>query len=529
MEESSSMSNSKIGRRTFLGSGIAGLTILGTGNAAQNQTAPVVGTTSGKIRGQVINKVNTFKGVPYGTASRFMPAVKPTPWTGVRDTLEWGHEAPQGPHTEIPEVAATIPKSTTIVGEDCQVLNVWTNSLSGKRPVMVWLHGGGFTSGNGGYTMYDGANLARKRDVVAVTLNHRLNAFGYLYLAGLGGEKYTNSSNLGMMDIVLALQWIRDNVSKFGGDPNNVTIYGQSGGGGKVSTLLAMPAAKGLFHRAIIQSGAALKGLSVEAANTSARNFMTRVGAKTVDEMAGMPMDKLIQAAIALNAAPVSFTPVLDGKTLLEGPFDPAAPTLSADVPVLIGTVEYEVGFFPNTKFDPLNDAELQASVKQALRLKSDTDVDQVIAAYKKNRPGLTNLDYNLILASDNFRNGVVTEAERKSAQKAPVYMYYFTWQSPVRQGKLKSFHTLEIPFHQENVNEASSMTGEGSDRYALQDKMSLAWTNFARTGNPNHKGLPTWPAFEMTKRATMILGNDCRVVPDPNGDERRLVASLRT
>src|SRR5215475_11563943 len=252
MEESSSMSNSMIGRRTFLGSGIAGLTILGTGYAAQNQTTPVVETTSGKILGQVINKVNTFKGVPYGTASRFMPAVKPTPWTGVRDTLEWGHEAPQGPHTEIPEVAATIPKSTTILGEDCQVLNLWTNSLSGKRPIMVWLHSDGFTNENDGYTMYDGANLARKRDVVTVTLNHRLNAFGYLYLAGLGGEKYTNSSNLGMMDIVLALQWIRDNVSKFGGDPNNVTIYNQSSNGGKVSTLLAMPAAKGLFHRAII-------------------------------------------------------------------------------------------------------------------------------------------------------------------------------------------------------------------------------------------------------------------------------------
>jgi para-nitrobenzyl esterase len=268
------MSKSKIDRRTFLGTGLAGLTILGTGQAAQTKTGPVVETTSGKIRGMVINKVNAFKGVPYGTASRFMPAVRPAAWTGVRDTMEWGHEAPQGPHTEIPEVAATIPKSTTIVGEDCQVLNVWTNSLTGKRPVMVWLHGGGFTSGNGGYTMYDGANLARKRDVVAVTLNHRLNAFGYMYLAGVGGEKYANSGNVGMMDIVLALQWVRDNISKFGGDPGNVTIYGQSGGAGKVSTLLAMPPAKGLFHRAIIQSGAALKGVSIETANASAKNFM---------------------------------------------------------------------------------------------------------------------------------------------------------------------------------------------------------------------------------------------------------------
>jgi para-nitrobenzyl esterase len=522
------MSHSKIDRRTFLGTGLAGLTILGTDLAAQAKTGPVVETTSGKIRGLVINKVNAFKGVPYGTAKRFMPAVRPAAWTGVRDTIEWGHEAPQGPHTEIPEVAATIPKSATIVGEDCQVLNIWTNSLAGKRPVMVWLHGGGFSSGNGGYTMYDGANLARKRDVVSVTLNHRLNAFGYLYLAGTGGEKYANSGNLGMMDIVLALQWVRDNISKFGGDPNNVTIYGQSGGAGKVSTLLAMPAAKGLFHRAIIQSGAALKGQTIEAANSSARNFMTRVGAKTADEMAAMPMDKLIAAAIAQGGAPVNFSPVLDGKTLLSGPFDPTAPALSADIPLLIGTVEYEVAFFPTTKFDPIDDAALRTAVKQTLRLGSDGDADRVIAAYKKGRPGLANLDYNLIISSDSFRAGALTEGELKAAQKAPVYMYYFTWQSPVHQGKLKSFHTLEIPFHQENVNEASSMTGEGNDRLALQDKMSLAWSNFARTGNPNHKGLPEWPAFDSAKRATMVLNNECKVVNDPNGEERRLAASLR-
>ncbi len=522
------MSQSKLDRRQFLGVGAAGLTILGAGRGVDTKPGAVVETTSGKIRGLVIDKVNAFKGVPYGTAKRFMPAGKPAPWSGVRDTMEWGHEAPQGPHTEIPEVASTIPK--TVVGEDCQVLNVWTNSLTGKRPVMVWLHGGGFTSGNGCYTMYDGANLARKRDVVAVTLNHRLNAFGYMYLGGIGGEKYETSGNPGMMDIVLALQWVRENISKFGGDPNNVMIYGQSGGAGKVSTLLAMPAAKGLFHRAGIQSGAALKGQSIDAANNSARAFMNKLGAKTVDEMAAMPMEKLIPAAITPGGG-VNFSPVLDGKTLIDGPFDPAAPAMSSDIPVLIGTVEYEVGFFPFTKFGPMDDAALRASVKQTLRLgidSGDAAADRVIAAYKKGRPGLTNLDYNLILASDNFRNGAVIEAERKTAQKAPVYMYYFTWQSPVRQGKLKAYHTLEIPFHQENVDEAKGMTGEGKDRYALQDKMSMAWSNFARTGNPNHKGLPAWPAFDTTKRATMILSNEPKVVNDPNGEERRLVNSLR-
>jgi len=519
------MSQSQMNRRTFLGVSAAGLTILGTGRSADTKPGAVVETTSGKIRGLVIDKVNAFKGIPYGTATRFMPAAKPAPWTGVREAMEWGHEAPQGPHTEIPEVASTIPK--TVVGEDCQVLNVWTNSLNGKRPVMVWLHGGGFTSGNGCYTMYDGANLARKRDVVAVTLNHRLNAFGYMYLGGVGGEKYATSGNVGMMDIVLALQWVRDNISKFGGDPNNVMIYGQSGGAGKVSTLLAMPAAKGLFHRASIQSGAALRGQSIEAANSSAKAFMAKVGASTVDEMAAMPMDKLIAVAITPGGG-FNFSPVLDGKTLIDGPFDPTAPAISSDIPLLIGTVEYEVAFFPFTKFDPIDDAALHASVKQAVRATNDADADRVIAAYKKGRPGLTNLDYSLVIASDNFRNGPVIEAERKAAQKAPVYMYYFTWQSPVRQGKLKAFHTLEIPFHQENVDEAKGMTGEGKDRYALQDKMSMAWSNFARTGNPNHKGLPAWPPFDTTKRATMILSNEPKVVNDPYGEERKLMNSLR-
>jgi len=528
------MGNGQIDRRAFLGAGAAGCAglILGTTRAWASDTQPgaIVETSYGRIRGLVIDKVNAFKGIRYGAptsgANRFMPAVKPAAWTGVKEAMEWGEEAPQGPHTEIAEVATTIPKLS--VGEDCLALNVWTNSFSGKRPVMVWLHGGGFASGNGCYTMYDGANLARKRDVVTITINHRLNAFGYMYLTGVGGEKYANSGNLGQMDIIAALNWVKDNISRFGGDPNNVTIYGQSGGAGKVSTLMAMPAAKGLFHRAIIQSGAALRGATPEAATRSAEAFLAKVGAKSVDELQSMPTAQLIAAATGGAGGGIGgFGPVLDGKTLIDGPFDPTAPALSADIPVLIGSTEYEVTFFPNTRYDALDDAALLNAVKQALRT-DDANAEKVIAAYKKGRPGLTNLDYSLILASDNFRNSVVTEAERKSVQKAPVYMYYFRWQSPVSGGKLKSFHTLEIPFVMENVDEARGMTGEGKDRYALQDKISAAWTNFARTGNPNHKGLPNWPAFDTTKRATMLLNNDCRVANDPNGEERRLVASLR-
>jgi para-nitrobenzyl esterase len=492
---------------------------------------PVANTTSGKIRGVVQeNKVNAFRGIPYGAPTggpnRFMPPVKPESWTGIRETVEWGPEAPQGPHTEIPEVAATIPKLT--ISEDCLHLNVWTNGLDArsKRPVMVWLHGGGFTSGNSSYSMYDGANMARKHDVVNVTVNHRLNSFGFLYLADLGGPKYANASNCGILDVVAALEWVRDNIASFGGDPNNVTIFGQSGGAGKVSTLLAMPSAKGLFHRAIIQSGSNVKGVSRADATKTAQTLMNNLGVKTVDELQSVPMQQLITATLSTRG--LRLAPVVDGKTLPGDPFDPTAPALSAEIPLLIGSVEFEVNFFPATKLDPIDDTELHTAVKQATRA-DDAKVDQLIALYRKGRPKASDIDLSEIIASDGFRTPVITEGERKSAQTAPVYMYYFTWKSPVRDGKLKAFHTLEIPFALENVDEAKSMTGLGADRYPLQEKMSGAWAAFARTGNPNHKGLPKWPAFKTDQRATMIFDNQCEMVNDPHGEERLALAALRT
>src|SRR5215468_10098087 len=338
----------EIGRREFLGTGAAVL-IIGTtrGWAAETKPGPVVETTAGKIRGLMIEKVNAFKGIRYGASTagtnRFMPAVKPKSWTGVQDVLEWGQEAPQGPHTEIPEVASTIPRLT--VGEDCLALNVWTNSLRGKRPVMVWLHGGGFASGNGCYTMYDGANLARNHDVVAITINHRLNAFGYLYLAGIGGEKYAQSSNLGQMDIIAALQWVKENISKFGGDPNNVTIFGQSGGAGKVTTLMAMPSAKGLFHRAIAQSGSAFRGATRENATKATEQFLARLGLKSnqLDELQKLPWRRLREAFEMRPAIQgLAGGPVTDGKSLPRDQWYPDAPEVSANVPFMQGSVETE-------------------------------------------------------------------------------------------------------------------------------------------------------------------------------------------
>ena len=531
--------DSKIDRRSFLGGSAAaagalmgGLTTALKAAKTEAGSGPIAETTAGKIRGVMIDKVYAFKGVPYGAstagAARFMPPAKPQPWTDLKDTIAFGHRSPQQPgKLEIPEVAETSGQGP--MGEDCLVLNVWTNGLKGgKRPVMVWFHGGGFASGSGDYTIYDGANMARKRDVVTVTVNHRLNVFGYLYLAEVGGAKYAEATNPGHRDIVLALEWVRDNIANFGGDPNNVTIFGQSGGGGKVATLMAMPSAKGLFHKAICQSGASIKAVSAADATRATEALLAKLNLKhdQIDQLQNMPFDKLTSALAGVRG--VGSGPVVDGKTLLHDPFDPGAPEESANIPLLIGTVEEEVNFFPTTQLDPIDDADLHKRVKQTTRA-DDATVDKLIAVYKKGRPNKSNVEIFQIISTDSgFATSVHTEAERKAAQgKAPVYKYYFTWQSPVRDGKLRSYHTLDIPFVLENVDNGKTMTGTGQDRYALSDKMSAAWAAFARTGVPSAKGLPHWTAYTNDQRATMIFDNECKLVNDPFKEERLAIAAL--
>jgi para-nitrobenzyl esterase len=537
-------------RRSFIGLGTLAMSTVVGGRFARafgDDTKPAPGATvttnAGKVRGTVEGKVYAFKGVPYAASTagrnRYMPPAPREPWNNVRDCFELGLRAPQlssSFHGQVPPEFEVMDRDEPM-GEDCLVLNIWTPSVGAgqKRPVMVWLHGGGYTSGSGGFVCYDGTQLAKKHDVVAISLNHRLTALGYLYLAGIGGEKYANSSNLGNLDIIAALAWIRDNIAQFGGDPGNVTIYGQSGGAGKVSSLMAMPAAKGLFHRAIVQSGAAVKGVSRDAANKSTEMFLAKLNLKPdqVDQLQTLPVDQLLAATTpaAMPGAPgLALAPVVDGHSLPTDPFDPVASDVSAGVPLLIGTVEDEVAFFPNQILDPIDDASLHAHVKQTVRNATDDQVDKLIQAYRAGRPGVSNTDIFLIIASDaTFRVGVTTEADRKAAQgKAPVYQYYFTWKSPVRDGKLRAFHTVEIPFVFDNVDAAKSMLGTGEDRYALAEKVSSAWVSFARSGNPNTKLAPDWATFDTSKRAVMVINDEWKLVNDPHGEEQRLLHSIQ-
>jgi len=526
----------KVDRRSFLwGSALTGGSSVFVPRLWGAGDGPVAETAAGKVLGVTVGKVHTFKGVPYGASTaisgRFLPPGKLQPWGGVRDARELGNRAPQIRATPlVPEYGAM--ERTGPMSEDCLNLNIWTQGLRDgrKRPVMVWLHGGGYANGSNGVTVNDGNNLAAKYDVVTVNVNHRLNIFGFLCLADVGGAAFANASNAGMLDIVQALEWVRDNIANFGGDPANVTIFGQSGGGGKVSTLLGMPAAKGLFHKAIAMSGSAASGITRAAATKQAELVMSKLGVKSAADLQKVSIDQLL----ALTVGPGNvggFGPVTDGHSLPAVPFDPVATELSANIPLMIGSTETEITWLPTTSFDPLDDAALRQKVQQAASC-NGAEADRLIAVYRKRRPKASNLDLYLVLGSDfsNFRTGTDTQAERKAAQgKAPVYKYYFQWYSPVRGGALRSMHTMELPFVFRNLEIARTEVGDETPAMrALSDRMSDAWVGFARSGNPNHKGLPQWQPFDTKQRATMVFDADVKAVNDPYAEERMARESVQ-
>ncbi len=506
----------------------------------------VVKTTSGDVQGLQHDGVQVLKGIRYGAppvgALRFMPPAKPKPWKGVADATEFGAPAMQmappistSPATDFGRQLATIyptPAEIKIQNEDCLFLNVWTPALGSgtRRPVMVWLHGGGFAYGSGAWPIYDGANLAKKGDVVVVTVNHRLNVFGYLDLGQLGNDAYAKSGNAGMLDLVAALEWVRDNIEAFGGDPGNITIMGESGGGAKVSTLLAMPAAKGLFHRAVIQSGPGLKGAPKDAATRAAKGVLDELQVNAADTKAlqGIPAEDILAAAFAAAAKAgggpmggmMRLSPVVDGVVLPSDPFTPVAPAISAGVPILIGSNKDEMTLFTAGEpwFGRLTDAQLVERAKAIAGSKAEP----LIAAFRKLHPDYspTYLLVQVLTAQAMF-GGSITLAERKAAQKAaPVYMYYLVWETPVANGLFKSPHTLDIPFMFDNVDKARVLVGPGPQPEALARQMSDAWLAFARTGNPN------WPPYTPERRATMLFDVESRVVDDPNAEVRKILQS---
>lgn len=550
-------------RRTFLqGSAVAAAVACGLlpVDRARARMLPnpdpkaVVETTCGRVRGTLSDDIHIFRGIPYGAptggSARFKPPVPAAKWTGIRDTIEYGDQAVQmrvgadrivSGATPNRDTSNLIPVWSTSQSEDCLNLNVWTPAVNrgGKRPVMVWLHPGGFEYGSGNVAFNDGTNLARRGDVVVVAINQRLGALGYLHLSEQG--ELARAGNAGMLDIILGLQWVRDNIEAFGGDPGCVMIHGESGGARKVSTLLAMPGAKGLFHRAAIQSGAGLRFPSNDVQAKRARYVFEELGLSPGDvlKLQELPALKLITAGMAASArvrkelppgAPFyetyGFAPSL-GPDLPTWPFDPTAPEVSADVPVLVGSNRHEMSlaFTQDRRFDEVDDAEL---LEQARSLVGDRAA-LLVQRYREIHPEVSRRDLMLLFAADHsHRMDSITLAERKSAQrKAPVYMYRFDWESPVLEGLIKAAHTYEIPHVFDNAQLCSGMTGGGSDAVAIAARMSSAWIQFARTGNPNVKALPSWPQYDSNRRATMIFNDVCQVEDDPGSKERLLWREL--
>ena len=505
----------------------------------------IVETQSGKIRGfpdgHIEKPVQIFRGVPYGAPTggrnRFMPPQKVKPWTGLRDAVQLGDRAPQ-PSSGWVMIEELSSLDTSPMSEDCLFLNVWTpqvGSNSGKRPVMVWFHGGGYMVGSGGDPRYDGSNLARDHDVVVVTVNHRLNVFGFLYLADIKGadSRFAEASNVGMLDIVAALRWIHDNIAMFGGDPNNVTVFGQSGGGRKVSVLMAMPEATGLRHRSISESGMDLRRTPREVATRQAEALMKAadVTPASLNKLQEMPFRDLLRL-VASKHVRVGGGPVVDGRTLPTNPVDPTAPMISADVPWMMGNTLTEAVWQSSTPLNPIDDATLRADVKRNLKV-DDKTADDVIAVYRKGRPKASNTFIYQLIATANWLTVVNSIAgQRKTALgKAPAYVYRFDKQTPVRGGKLHAPHTIEIPYVFDNVDQFTStvMVGDRPDRYPVEKMMATTWTTFARTGNPNNPTLPHWPAYDAKTRSVMTLNNVSKVVDAPHEAERETILKIKT
>ncbi|HVN92316.1 MAG TPA: carboxylesterase family protein [Terracidiphilus sp.] len=521
-----------------------------SGGAEGTGSTPIAKTSYGKISGTVEDGINVFRSVSYGgdTANfRFQAPLPPSPWTGVKPCEAFTTRAPQltalrgiqivnsapslGPAGSSPAGAAPrVAPESGIQSEDCLHLNVFTPGLRDhrKRPVLVYFHGGAYNNGSVNSALYDGKRLCRRGEVVVVTVNHRLNAFGFLCLAALDPTQFPDSGNVGMLDLVLALKWVRENILEFGGDPSRVLIFGQSGGGAKCATLMAMPAAHDLFHRVMTMSGQQVKGASIAIAAKRTETMLgkLRITSTNLADLKTMPWEK-IQAAAAETSA--DWLPVVDGVVLPRDPFTPDAPPLSATVPMILGNTHDETAV-PVQGTLTWEDAPAALHDAIAIYLGPYT-AEEVIAKFRTFYPDKSPIDV-VITAATAFRAwpGQVLEAERRAANvvsQPHTWVYQMNWHRDVPGAR--AVHTIDIPFMFDNLSAAPGQIGSSPEDLAaaqpLADAMSGMLIHYAATGNPNHHGLPDWPAYDLTARNTMIWDSTPHIESDPRGEERRYAA----
>lgn len=485
----------------------------------------IVETTKGRLRGRRVGASVEFRGVRYAEpqmpANRFRAPIPLKRWSGVRDAIANGNEPIQPPVTGTRRFGAHAVRAQNNLSEDCLFINVYTPAADDKRrPVMFWCHGGGFTTGSGIQPAYEGKNLAEFGDVVVVSVTHRLGALGYLYLADCAGSDFKDSGNAGILDIVEALKWVRDNIARFGGDPGNVTVFGQSGGGMKVSTLIGMPAASGLIHKAIMQSGSGLSQVSREDATKAARAFLAALNLTPAEagKLRTVSTTDILAATAKLGAGTAGFGPVVDGRNLLRSSFAPDANPLAQSIPIMNGITRTELSWFATPEVFKFTEQDVRKRLSQQFGEEILPHVD----TYRRESPQISAPELYFVVASDFWmRRSSITLAERKARQGgAPVYMYDFTWASPADGGIWQSPHSIDLPFMFRNLSVWRDLVGDGPEAQLLADQMSSAWVAFAKTGNPSNPVTGKWEPYDAISRKTMIFGASTVLVSDPNSVE---------
>lgn len=481
-------------------------------------------TAYGRVQGVSCGPVVSFRGIPYGAptggANRFMPPQKPEAWTGVREANAHGPACPQLPADPRSDYARTIywDANSGGYGEDCLSLNIFTPGIDdAKRPVLVSFHGGGFAAGAGNNVGYDGTELAVIGDVVVVTVNHRLNAFGYTNLGALGApEEFKYAGVCGLLDLVASLEWVKANIAGFGGDPSRVMIFGQSGGGAKTSALLAMPSARGLYSRAAVQSGSIVRVATEEVGAKAAEKLLAEL-ALTIANIRGIqsvPWQQLLEAA--LRAGVMGFVPSLGSDALPRHPFEPDAPAESADVPLIVSSTLEDAALVLK-RYD-IDEPTLQAALTERFGSEQGPEIYQLYRGAEPRRA--PHLLLSQVLTDAGFRRGVHTQAERKAAQgTAPVWVYQWDWATPAYDGKFGAIHGIDVAASFHAVRD-TFFAGQAEGRL-MADRLTSAWLAFARTGDPNNDLLPKWPTYDAQTRATMLFDSDTRVVDDPRRELR--------